>query len=162
MQAGQVDFRAGIPVGDRGRVVDLIAFPRGNAGKAVGLVDLSGFGSEPDVGRKVVDYYFQLRRVTPPIEPVFVFPYEAIDENGQTFQSLMRRERKLSAGLCVEPDVRHAVGRESTQFAALDRILRDAALGHLMCPATNELTPRRFQAAGTDHRQPLLFAESQL
>jgi hypothetical protein len=86
-----IDFRTEIRVGDTGRVVDLIAFPRGNASQVIGLVDLSGFGSEAEVGQKVVDYYFQLKRVSPRIEPVFIFPHEAIDENGQTFRSLLHK-----------------------------------------------------------------------
>lgn len=98
VQGGQVDFRTNIPVGDTGRVVDLIAFSRGKAGDVVGLVDLSGFDSQADVGRKVVDYYFQLKRVSPPIDPVFIFPHEAIDENSQTFRSLMQKLERLDAG----------------------------------------------------------------
>jgi hypothetical protein len=29
--------------------------------------------------------------VSPGIDPVFIFPHELIDENGQTFHSLMQR-----------------------------------------------------------------------
>jgi len=86
-----IDFRSKIRVGDAGRVIDLIAFPRGDASQVIGLVDLSGFGSEAEVGQRVVDYYFQLKRVSPRIEPVFIFPHETIDENGQTFRSLLHR-----------------------------------------------------------------------
>lgn len=95
---GLVNFRRDIVVGDAGRVVDLIAFANGDASKVVGLVDLSGFGSESDVGRLVVDYYFQLKRVSPRIDPVFLFPHEAIDENGQTFRSLMQKLEQLEVG----------------------------------------------------------------
>lgn len=98
VQGGHVDFRTCIAVGDRGRVVDLIAFPRGNASNVVGLVDLSGFGSQADAGRKVVDYYFQLKRVSPPTDPVFIFPHEMIDENSQTFRSLMEKLERLETG----------------------------------------------------------------
>lgn len=84
-----IDFRQDIIVGQAGRVVDLIAFPHGETDKVVGMVDLSGFGSEPNVGQMVLDYYFQLKRVSPGIDPVFIFPHELIDENGQTFRSLM-------------------------------------------------------------------------
>ena len=37
----------------------------------------------------VLDYYFQLKRVSPNIDPVFIFPHELVDENGETFRSLM-------------------------------------------------------------------------
>ena len=61
----------------------------GESDHVVGLVDLSGFGSEHNVGQLVLDYYFQLKRVSPNIDPVFIFPHELVDENGQTFRSLM-------------------------------------------------------------------------
>ncbi len=95
VQNKYIDFRNNISVGDAGRVVDLIAFPTGDARDVIGLVDLSGFGCEANVGRRVIDYYFQLKRVSPGIEPVFVFPHELIDENGQTFRSLMQRLEHL-------------------------------------------------------------------
>lgn len=84
-----IDFRENIIVGDAGRAVDLIAFPQGQSDHVVGLIDLSGFGSEQNVGQMVVDYYFQLKRVSPNIDPVFAFPHELVDENGETFRSLM-------------------------------------------------------------------------
>ncbi len=90
-----IDFRSNIAVGDAGRVVDLIAFPSGDATSVIGLVDLSGFGSDEDAGRKVIDYYFQLKRVSPRIDPVFVFPHEVADENGQTFRSLVEKLEQL-------------------------------------------------------------------
>lgn len=89
IQGEKIDFRKNIIVGDAGRVVDLIAFPQGESDHVVGLVDLSGFGSEQNVGQLVLDYYFQLKRVSPNIDPVFIFPHELVDENGQTFRSLM-------------------------------------------------------------------------
>ena len=96
IQSERIDFRENIVVGDAGRMVDLIAFPTGDASNVVGLVDLSGFGCEANVGRTVVDYYFQLKRVSPGIDPVFIFPHELIDENGQTFRSLIQRLEHLN------------------------------------------------------------------
>lgn len=89
IQNEHIDFRKDIVVGDAGRIVDLIAFPQGNSDHVIGLVDLSGFGSEQNVGQMVVDYYFQLKRVSPSIDPVFAFPDELVDENGETFRSLV-------------------------------------------------------------------------
>ncbi|MFW2373777.1 MAG: AAA domain-containing protein [Gammaproteobacteria bacterium] len=91
IQGGYIDFREDIAVGDSGRVVDLIAFPVGAAGEVVGLVDLSGFGCEKNVGLTIVDYFFQLKRVSPGIDPVFIFPHELVNENGQTFRTLMEK-----------------------------------------------------------------------
>ena len=91
VQDAHMDFREKIAVGDAGRTVDLIAFPQGNAQNVIGLVDLSGFGNEKNVGQQVIDYFFQLKRVSPQIDPVFVFPHELVDEHGQTFRSLLHR-----------------------------------------------------------------------
>ena len=57
----------------------------------IGLVDLSGFGTEHQVEQLIFDYYFQLKRVSPHIDPVFVFPHELVDENCPAFRSLVAR-----------------------------------------------------------------------
>jgi len=97
VQQGGIDFRKEIMVGDAGRVVDLIAFPAGKAEQIVGLVDLAGFGCDVHTGQNVVDYYFQLKRVSPGIDPVFVFPHELIDENAQSYRSVMQKLDKIKA-----------------------------------------------------------------
>ncbi|HEY9050711.1 MAG TPA: AAA domain-containing protein [Gammaproteobacteria bacterium] len=108
IQAEHIEFREDIIVGDAGRVVDLIAYPTGAANNVVGLVDLSGFGCENNVGQAVVDYFFQLKRVSPGIEPVFIFPHELIDENGQTFRSLMHRlEHMDTANIDDQPQLKN-------------------------------------------------------
>jgi len=95
IQQGSIDFRENIAVGDAGRVVDLIAFCDSSTDNVIGLVDLSGFGAEKNVGQSIVDYFFQLKRVSPGIDPVFIFPHELIDENAQSFRSLMQKLGKL-------------------------------------------------------------------
>jgi len=97
-----IDFRENIIVGDAGRVVDLIAFPEGESRNVVGLVDLSAFGCEMSVGQTVVDYYFQLKRASPGIDPVFMFPHELINENSQTFRSLTQKLEKIEFGKITE------------------------------------------------------------
>jgi hypothetical protein len=91
IRRNRLAFRNDIIVGDAGRVVDLVAFPKGKSDEVIGLVDLSGFGTEGNVGELIMDYYFQLKRVSPTIDPVFVFPHELVDENCPAFRSLMRR-----------------------------------------------------------------------
>ena len=86
-----LDFHDNIVVGESGRVVDLIAMTRGNTSNVIGLVDLSGFGSDASAGQSVVDYYFQLKRVSPSINPVFIFPHEIVNENSQSFQALIKK-----------------------------------------------------------------------
>lgn len=99
IESGGVDFRNHIVVGDARRLVDLIALAAGvaedRAGKVVGLVDLSGFAAQPQSGQAIVDYFFQLQRASPGIDPVFIFPYELVDENSQTFRSLIDRLEQI-------------------------------------------------------------------
>jgi len=95
VQAQRIDFRDQIAVGDARRVVDLIAFPANTTENIVGLVDLSGFGCESQVGQAIVDYFFQLKRAAPRIDPVFTFAHELIDENCQTFRSLAYKLEQL-------------------------------------------------------------------
>jgi len=102
MRQKSIDFRKDIVVGDVGRVVDLIAFPAGEARQVVGLVDLSAFGCDQNTGQNVVDYFFQLKRASPGIDPVFIFPQELIDENGQTFRSLMHKLEHIDTKKAVK------------------------------------------------------------
>ncbi len=95
IQRSQIDFRKDIVVGDAERVVDLIAFPAGSNKDVVGMVDLSDFGCLNTAGQNVVDYYFQLRRAAPSIDPVFMFPQELVDENCQTFRTLMHKLEQI-------------------------------------------------------------------
>jgi hypothetical protein len=87
----QIQFREAIVVGDEFKSVDLVAVSAGSQAHAVGVVDLSGFHPTADVGRDIVDYYFLLKRAQPQISPVFMFPYEIVDENGYAFRSLISK-----------------------------------------------------------------------
>ena len=87
----RLSFRRNIRVGDARREVDLVVFPRRRSDGVIGLVDLSGFGTEPGIEQAIVDYFFQLKRVSPGIDPVFVFPHELVDENCPAFRALVER-----------------------------------------------------------------------
>jgi hypothetical protein len=88
LSTGQLQFRERIVVGNEYKSVDLVAYSEGGPDRVVGVVDLSGFHLTEDVGRDIVDYYFLLKRAQPQIHPVFMFPYEIVDENGHAFRSL--------------------------------------------------------------------------
>lgn len=94
LDEGRFEFRDRISVGDKRKVVDLILFPEKKYERVVGLIDLSGYGSEENVGQSIVDYYFQLKRAVPKIEPLFIYPHELIDENSQSFQLIIERIEK--------------------------------------------------------------------
>jgi hypothetical protein len=91
LSTGQLQFRETIVVGDEFKSVDLVAFSSDKLARVIGVVDLSGFHLTEDIGRDIVDYYFQLKRAQPQIHPVFMFSYEIVDENGYAFRSLISK-----------------------------------------------------------------------
>jgi len=105
IQEGSIDFRKDIVVGDGERLVDLIGFRAGDAQQVVGLVDLSDFGCMQNVGQNIVDYFFQLKRAAPSIDPVFVFQHELINENGQTFRALQQKPEYIDRNEVKEETV---------------------------------------------------------
>jgi len=90
-----LELREKIIVGDDLKSVDLVVFRPGDFNSVLGLVDLNCFSSTEGVGEDVIDYYFQLKRAQPAIDPVFMFSYELLDENGFSFQSLTNKLNKL-------------------------------------------------------------------
>jgi hypothetical protein len=91
LTSGQLQFRENIVVGDEFKSVDLVAYSTGSLARVVGVVDLCGFHLTEDVGRNIVDYYFLLKRAQPKIHPVFMFPYEIVDEKGHAFRALISK-----------------------------------------------------------------------
>ncbi|VUD59162.1 hypothetical protein TDB9533_02606 [Thalassocella blandensis] len=85
----QLDFRRGIVVGDARREVDLLVFPKHQLNHSVGIVDLSAFSARENIGEDIADYYFQLKRAVPNIDPVFLFSYELLHESGMTLRTLV-------------------------------------------------------------------------
>ena len=84
-------FRENIIVGNALKMVDLVVFPASNLQNVIGLVDLSYFPPTERVGEDILDYYFQLKRAQPAINPVFIFNYELLDTNSFSFQSLVNK-----------------------------------------------------------------------
>ena len=77
-----------IAVGDNRRKVDLMLLGDDNTDYSVGLVDLSTFENSKNPADDIVDYYFQLLRAVPKIEPVFLFVHELADERSDAFSRL--------------------------------------------------------------------------
>jgi hypothetical protein len=90
-----IELRENIVVGDPARAVDLVAFASNAMDRFVGLVDLSAFGCDENAGQDAVDYFFQVGRASPRIDPVFAFPHELIDEHGQSFRALVQRLEQI-------------------------------------------------------------------
>lgn len=91
IQKQSIDFRTDIVVGDPLKLVDVIAFSKEAKDSTIGLVDLSAFGAESNASEAIIDYYFQLKRAVPNIDPVFMFPYELVDDGCEAFRSLLQK-----------------------------------------------------------------------
>ncbi|MBF0443711.1 MAG: DNA2/NAM7 family helicase, partial [Oligoflexales bacterium] len=85
-------------VGDPRYKVDLMIIPK-NAEKsvpAIGIVDLCSFEANENAADEIVDYFFQLQRAVPPIDPVFLFIHELSDENAQVYGSIRQKIKDVS------------------------------------------------------------------
>ncbi|MFW7381124.1 MAG: hypothetical protein ACOH5I_20080 [Oligoflexus sp.] len=78
-----------VVVGDPKRKVDLMLLNATVQGKSLGLVDLSAFCDGSDSADEIVDYFFQLERAMPKIEPVFLYLHELIDIRSAAFQHIV-------------------------------------------------------------------------
>jgi hypothetical protein len=77
-----------IVVGDSRYKVD-VAVHRGKS--SVALVDICGFDWHENCSGDVVDYFFQLKRAEPRLEPVFVFIHELADARSKAFVRLLQK-----------------------------------------------------------------------
>ena len=85
-----------VVVGDPKRKVDLMILSEpGTGSKSVGVVDLSGFENSQKLGEDVIDYFFQLKRVSPSMTPAFVFLHELADERSEGYQEIEAKVKTL-------------------------------------------------------------------
>lgn len=84
-----------VVVGDSRRKVDLMLLASSNRRPSLGIIDLSSFEQDKDAAAEVVDYFFQLQRAVPRIEPVFLFMHELADERSLSFQFLVSKLEEL-------------------------------------------------------------------
>ena len=78
-------------VGDPRRRVDYMMIDADNSpeiSRSIGVVDICGFAGDDGCGQDVIDYFFQLKRAYPPIEPVFMFMHELCDESSGAYKVL--------------------------------------------------------------------------
>jgi len=80
-----------VVVGDPKRKVDLMLLNSETDGKSIGIVDLSSFDDGKESAQEIIDYFFQLERAVPNIEPVFMFIHELADSDSAGFKDLMAR-----------------------------------------------------------------------
>lgn len=88
LPAFRTGTQTGVVVGDPRFKVDVVV-NHNNA--SVGVVDLCGFDWHDKCADDVVDYYFQLKRAEPKIQPVFLFMHELADDRSRAFMRLLAR-----------------------------------------------------------------------
>jgi hypothetical protein len=64
---------------------------------SIAIVDLATFEYDKKSVGAVVDYYFQLKRAVPQVDPYFVFLHELADERSESFRLLLQRLEQLLA-----------------------------------------------------------------
>jgi len=90
--------QASVVVGDPRRKIDLMLLAPNSRQRSIAIVDLATFEFEKHSAVAIADYYFQLMRARPAVEPVFVFLHELADERSVSFQFLLQRMEELVAG----------------------------------------------------------------
>ncbi len=74
-----------IVIGNPKQKIDLMLVAKNNS-QAIAVVDLGSFQTRNNPADDLIDYYFQLQRAIPAIEPVFAFMHELADERSHAYQ----------------------------------------------------------------------------
>lgn len=85
-----------IVIGNPKQKVDLMLVPKSDlksnsTAKSIAVVDLSAFKMSESTVDDVVDYYFQLQRAVPRVDPVFTFIHEIPDERSGAYQQIEKK-----------------------------------------------------------------------
>lgn len=83
-------------IGNPNLQVDLVFTSEKNGG-SIGIVDLCGFEFKPNVAEDIVDYYFQLKRASPNLSPVFLFIHELADNSSYPYKDLSNKIRNTKS-----------------------------------------------------------------
>ena len=74
-------------IGDPNMGVDLLLLPKKEAKQgALAMIDLSYYDSEEV--QDLIDYYFQLKRVSPKVEPVFLYLHDLLERDGSLWRQI--------------------------------------------------------------------------
>lgn len=84
-----------VVVGNPKRKIDLMLLSTKPRAPSLAIVDLATFENEKQSLTAVSDYYFQLKRATPPLEPIFIFLHELADDRSESFRLLLSRMNEL-------------------------------------------------------------------
>jgi hypothetical protein len=89
------EAQVSVVVGNPRRKVDLMLLSGKPWQPSLAVVDLASFETDKPSTQAIFDYYFQLKRATPPLEPIFVFLHELADERSESFGLLIRKMEEL-------------------------------------------------------------------
>lgn len=89
------EAQVSVVVGNPKRKVDLILLGKKPWHPSLAIVDLSTFENDRNPTLAIADYFFQLKRATPALEPVFVFLHELAEERSESFTLLIRKMEEL-------------------------------------------------------------------
>lgn len=100
---GNIEFQRSVVIGDSAQRIDLILKlsrvdpdTKLTIRENIGIVDLASFEANSFIQNNIHDYFFQLRRSTPKIDPVFAYMHELADERSATFKKLLKRLEQFS------------------------------------------------------------------
>ncbi|MEZ4741597.1 MAG: UvrD-helicase domain-containing protein [Bdellovibrionota bacterium] len=91
----KVEFQYSVAIGDPRYCVDLMLVPHENKRQtpSLGLVDLCAFDNEKYSADYVIDYYFQLKRAIPSVNPIFLFMHELADDQSRAYKRFLEEIR---------------------------------------------------------------------
>ena len=89
------EAQVSVVVGNPKRKVDLMLLGKKPWHPSIAIVDLATFENDRNPTLAIADYYFQLKRATPALDPMFVFLHELADERSESFMILIRKMEEL-------------------------------------------------------------------
>ncbi len=88
VKLSEMQTQMSVKVGDPRQKVDLVLWPSTSEQLPLALIDLSSFESSEDPARSIIDYFFQLKRAVPGMEPIFFFMHEITDDRFETYLAI--------------------------------------------------------------------------
>ncbi len=85
-----------VVLGDPRQKIDLILIPKQQENqKSIAIVDLSEFADRKNPEEDIIDYFFQLQRAVPSLDPVFAFIHELADERYLPYRLIEEKVQKF-------------------------------------------------------------------
>jgi Novel STAND NTPase 3 len=86
------DLHFNVVIGNPKQKVDLMLVPRDNLeAKSIAVVDIGAFATSHSPSEDLIEYYFQLQRAVPSVDPVFAYVHELSDERSSAYQRIEQK-----------------------------------------------------------------------